>query len=321
MRQMVQSHRGRLVEILKAEGITSPDILKAFLDVPRDSFIQAYYERQTGQDTWIRKGANNTEEWYQHIYSNRAFVTLIDAAGRTLSSSSQPEIMARMLTALDVRSGQKVLEIGTGTGYNAALLAYLVKDPSLITTIDIEPRITSLAQQALTSTKYDAITVLTRDGREGYTPNAPYDRIIATASTSTIPQSWKEQLAPGGIVIAILQPGIAMGGGVLQAIKQKNCLSGKLLYEANFMPLHDTQFEQQPSRIPHIDMSVPVIENFSFAPHLFDPNVIWTPNFQFFLYATCPTLNIVEQQRDSSDTIYTLFFDEEHTGNYVSFFI
>jgi len=321
MQQKLRSYREVLVEELKVQGITSQQVLQAFARVPRHSFVQAYYERQAEQDTWVQKVATDTEEWYQRIYSNRSFVTLVDPVGRSMSSSSQPCAMAQMLSVLDVHPGQRILEIGTGTGYNAAMLACLTGDPSLVITIDIEARITEQAQKALSATGYGAITVLTGDRREGYAPGAPYDRIIATASTPTVPVSWKEQLSHEGILVAVLQPGIAMGGGVLQAIKHEEHLLGQLLYEVTFMPLHDEQFEQLPSRVPHINMHIPVMEIFSFADHLFDPKVIWTPSFQFFLYATYPKLQIVEQQREPSDRhIYTLFFDEKEPDNYISFF-
>jgi protein-L-isoaspartate(D-aspartate) O-methyltransferase len=124
--------------------------------------------------------------------------------GRPLSCASKPTVVAMMLEQLEVRPGERILEIGAGTGYNAALLAELAGPNGEVTTVDIDPDVAAQARRALDATGYGRIQVITRDGALGVAENAPYDRIIVTVGPSDLPPSWQEQLAPGGRLVAPL---------------------------------------------------------------------------------------------------------------------
>ena len=103
-----------------------------------------------------------------------------------MSSSTKPDLMIRMLEALDVTDGMRVLEIGTGTGYNAALLAHRL-EPEQVITMEIDPQVAAQARRALSDIGCGAVTVITGDGELGYPPGAPYDRVICTAACENIP--------------------------------------------------------------------------------------------------------------------------------------
>jgi protein-L-isoaspartate O-methyltransferase len=106
-----------------------------------------------------------------------------------------------MLDALDVRPGQSVLEIGTGTGWNAALLCRRVGPRGRVVSIEVDPVIAEGARAALDAAGY-APLVITADGAEGYPDGAPYDRVIATAAVSEIvPHTWLAQTRPGGLIV------------------------------------------------------------------------------------------------------------------------
>src|SRR5262249_61868423 len=110
------------------------------------------------------------------------------AAGRQrvpVSSSTAPGLMVRMLEALDVHDGHRVLEIGTGTGYNAALLAARLGDTQVFS-VELRPDLTEAARQRLADTGYHP-PLVTRDGGEGLAEHAPYDRIIATCAVPAVP--------------------------------------------------------------------------------------------------------------------------------------
>lgn len=309
-----------MVQYLKAQGyVSSEPVKRAFASVPRHLFVQHYYVRQAGTLHWHYHEATDTEAWYSQVYSDTAFVTLVDEVGRTLSSSSQPAVMARMLELLDVEPGQRVLEIGTGSGYNAALLAQLTGNPALVTTVDIEPEVMPQAMQAIEQSVGSGVTVYIGDGSQGYLDHAPYQRIIATASTPTVPFAWAEQLVPGGTLVCIMQPGISMCGGILKATRNVDGLAGYLVYQATFMPLHQTNFRHLPRRTPHLDMKMPVFATFPFDTQLFDPSLIWDPDFQFFLYYTIPDLSIVEQTQEGCP-MFTIFYEGVQPDCYVSFF-
>ena len=112
--------------------------------------------------------------------------------------------MARMLEMLDVHEGQRVLEIGTGTGYNAALLAKLVGARGAVTTVDIDKEVAAMARGGLMATRSPA-RVVVGDGRAGVADAAPVDRLIVTASTETVPRAWFNQLIPGGTLVVPLR--------------------------------------------------------------------------------------------------------------------
>lgn len=130
-------------------------------------------------------------------YRNEAIATKVTEAGHGLSSSSQPSIMAIMLERLRLEPGHRVLEIGAGTGYNAALLQHIVGDKGRVVTVDIDPETASRARRALKETR---VKVVTGDGREGYATSAPYDRIVVTASHDEVPRAWLDQLRPEGLL-------------------------------------------------------------------------------------------------------------------------
>lgn len=168
-----------LVEQLKERGsLTSPAIEAAFRAVPRHLFLP-------GIDDLAK------------VYSDEAIATKFEGE-MAISSSSQPAMMAIMLEQLGLRPGDRVLEIGAGTGYNAALMAYLVGESGRVTAVDIDEEIVQQARQNLDAAGFSRVQVVRGDGGYGYAEGAPYDRIILTVGASDILPAWVEQLKPDG---------------------------------------------------------------------------------------------------------------------------
>jgi protein-L-isoaspartate(D-aspartate) O-methyltransferase len=142
----------------------------------------------------------------EHIYRDEA-VIIKRSGGQIFSCSSKPSTMATMLEYLQLKPGQRVLEIGTGTGYNAALLAQIVGNSGHVTTIDIEPELVETARNRLQEAGYRHVDVIVGDGSLGYASAAPYDRIILTASSDDVARAWHEQLAPEGHLLVTLVVG------------------------------------------------------------------------------------------------------------------
>ncbi len=141
----------------------------------------------------------------EDAYANRHVTIKSGRNGRPVSCASQPTIVAMMLGQLDARPGERVLEIGAGTGYNAALLAELVSETGQVTTIDIDPEVAAHARQTLDATGYGRVRVITGDGALGAPDRAPYDRIIVTVGAWDLPPAWQDQLAPGGRLVVPLR--------------------------------------------------------------------------------------------------------------------
>jgi protein-L-isoaspartate O-methyltransferase len=193
---------------------TRTDWRELIAAVPRDPFIP--------ETIWVDIGAahsrsgfialskrDDLRRWRELVAGNEPVITQVDegrtAAGDTgwspSSSCSKPSVVADMLDALDVRPGQSVLEIGTGTGWNAALLCRRVRARGRVVSIEVDPVIAEGARAALDAAGYSPL-VITGDGAEGYPDAAPYDRVIATAAVrETVPTTWLAQTRPGGLIV------------------------------------------------------------------------------------------------------------------------
>lgn len=138
-------------------------------------------------------------------YSDGIITTDRDPDGSVLSCTTMPSCVAGMLEQLDVLPGHRILEIGAGTGINAALLAHLAGPAGHVTTIDILPSAADRARQHLEAAGYDNVRVITGDGALGYAPDAPYDRIIITAGAWDIPPAWTGQGSPDARLVIPLR--------------------------------------------------------------------------------------------------------------------
>ncbi|MGI9059516.1 MAG: methyltransferase, FxLD system [Ktedonobacteraceae bacterium] len=170
-------HQG-LVDQLKSQGhIADPLVEAAFRAVPRHLFLP--------------------DKSPAEVYRDEAIATkFLD--GSSISASSQPAIMAIMLEQLQLKPGLRVLEIGAGTGYNAALMAYIVGETGQVITVDIDEDIVDNARTHLITAGFERVWVICADGGAGYAHAAPYDRIILTVGASDITPAWHDQLKPGG---------------------------------------------------------------------------------------------------------------------------
>ncbi|MFI5729266.1 methyltransferase, FxLD system [Kribbella sp. NPDC051587] len=178
--------RAAMVDNVKAAGhATSPAVEQAMRSVPRHAFVP--------------------EASVEDAYADIAVITKSASDGSALSCASVPTIVGMMLDQLQVQPGNRILEIGAGTGYNAALLARLTGPGGSVTTVDIDPEVTAGARRALGATGNERVEVITRDGSLGAQENAPYDRIIFTVGAWDLTPAFWEQLAPGGRLVVPLR--------------------------------------------------------------------------------------------------------------------
>ncbi len=172
-----------LVKKLKADGaIHSPAVESAFHRVSRHHFLPDL--------NWGR------------VYQDEAIAThFADGTEVSISSSSQPTIMALMLEQLQVAPGMRVLEVGAGTGYNAALLAQLAGGGENVWTVDVDEPFCAEARAHLTEAGVSDVHVVCADGWGGWPDDAPFDRLIGTFSAHDISPRWFEQLREGGRLV------------------------------------------------------------------------------------------------------------------------
>ena len=153
--------------------IASDTVFKAFFSVPREFFVDHSYRDQSYADHPLPIGCEQT--------------------------ISQPTTVMLMLQLLEVFPGQRVLEIGAGSGYNAALLAEL---SGVVVTVERHKQLVKIAKENLKQAGYEDVIVVNGDGKQGYASEGPYDRIMVTAAAHQVPQKLKDQLSIGGLLVA-----------------------------------------------------------------------------------------------------------------------
>ena len=190
-------------------ALRDPAWRAAFAEVPRECFVPYYYSPVVdgGYERLWRDDPDPSRRarWRDGVYSDQPLATRI-RDGELISSSSQPSLMARMLEDLEVQDGMTVLEIGTGPGYDAALLCHRLGD-ARVTTVDLDPGITAAARAHLAESGHRP-HVITGDGAQGCRAHAPYDRIIATCAVPSVPPAWLAQCAAGALILTPLATGL-----------------------------------------------------------------------------------------------------------------
>jgi protein-L-isoaspartate(D-aspartate) O-methyltransferase len=236
----------RLVDQLIARGaLWSPPLIAAFRATPRHRFLQRvwHYQRQHGGWREILTHAPGRQE-LRLLYSDRALTTRLseptpEQPPVPISSSSQPSLMAEMLEDLRLVPELKTLEIGTGTGYNAALLARVI---GRVVSLEIDRRVLAEAEEHLRAFPDRQVELRHGDGRLGCPDEAPFDRILVTAASLDLEPAWLEQLAEGGLLLAPLDlaPGLAY---LVCGTFRDGVFEGRLTRPAYFMPLRDEMEE------------------------------------------------------------------------------
>jgi protein-L-isoaspartate(D-aspartate) O-methyltransferase len=204
-----QTGEGRMEFLLtlRRRGISDNAVLRAMEEVPRDEFVDADH-------------ADNA-------YADQA---LPISCGQTIS---QPYVVAYMTEQLNVRAHHRVLEIGTGSGYQAAVLSRLARE---VVSVERFRTLADTARKRLAALGYDNVEVIAGDGFAGAPTRAPFDRILVTAAAEEIPQALLDQLAPDGIMVLPLGP---HGGSqhIVKLTRTPTGLERENLIAVRFVPL------------------------------------------------------------------------------------
>jgi protein-L-isoaspartate(D-aspartate) O-methyltransferase len=207
-----RARRAEMVEQqIRQRGVTNPRVLDAMRAVPREQFVPQALASQAYDDGPLPIGS-----------------------GQTIS---QPYIVAYMTEVLDVAPSHKVLEIGTGSGYQAAVLGELVRD---VYTIEIVPELAQRAETTLRALKKTNVHVRAGDGYAGWPEQAPFDRIMVTAAPEQLPGPLVEQLAPNGRLVV---PVGAQGGPQWITVVEKTAMG---VVERRTIPVQFVPFTRKP---------------------------------------------------------------------------
>lgn len=242
-------------QLVDEDVLHSPAWRSALDQTPRHVFVPAYHTQQP-DGTWITT-VEGDDEWLKAVYRNEPLVTALattaDGHQVTVSSSTKPGLMIRMLETLDIHDDHRILEIGTGTGYNAALLCHRLGDQQVFS-VDIGADLVTAARQRLASLSYRPVLAAT-DGASGLPDHGPYDRIIATCSVPEIPWNWAEQLRVGGLLLVDFKRTVHAGNLVLLK-RYPDRLEGRFLRRwAGFMAIRHTDVAPEPHHTA-IDLDV-----------------------------------------------------------------
>jgi protein-L-isoaspartate(D-aspartate) O-methyltransferase len=199
--------RGDLAAAARVQGVKDPRVLHALASVPREDFVPPDQRPSAYDDRPLPIGH-----------------------GQTIS---QPSLVALMTELLKLKPGDKVLEIGTGSGYQAALLAELTDK---VYTIEIIPELAKTAQATLTRLGYRSVKVKTGDGYLGWKEYAPFDAIIVTCAPDHVPQPLSDQLKEGGRMVIPVGPDAGVQTLYLLE-KQKGKLTSTAVVPVRFVPL------------------------------------------------------------------------------------
>ncbi|MEU6784228.1 methyltransferase domain-containing protein [Nonomuraea angiospora] len=203
-----------LIDAVSERRPVSGAIDKALRAVPRHRFVPSTGVVLTEGGPRLIDRHADPDTWWATVYGPDAIVTQLDAGatdirevdGRYTSSNSAPGTVVDLLTLLDPEPGDRVLEIGTGTGWTAALLSHLVGEHGIVTSIEVDQAIAEEAGKTLAAAGVHP-RLIVGDGAGGWAEGVPYDRVHATCAVHTVPYAWVEQTRSGGVIVAPFSPG------------------------------------------------------------------------------------------------------------------
>jgi protein-L-isoaspartate(D-aspartate) O-methyltransferase len=208
--------------LLQGGWIRRQSTYRAFATVPRDRLIERVYtigRAEDGSTTWrSMQPSDGGADWIEMVYEDQPLAVALDpVSGRPSSSSTAPWLMACMIEALGVKEQERVLEIGTGTGYNAAILANIVGSRGRVVSVESDPDLAARAAGALQELGSLSVSCQVGDGMLGWPGDAPYDRVEVTVGSEALWDEWLEQLRIGGRLVACVQG--LQGGAIVCVVK------------------------------------------------------------------------------------------------------
>jgi protein-L-isoaspartate(D-aspartate) O-methyltransferase len=255
-----QASAAALAAYLRDTG-TEPRWADAVAAVSRAGFLPDLmwpYDMDSRASIAVDRGTD-PQAWEQAVFADMPLTIQWDDGdhegadpGRlATSSASMPSVVTAMLQDADLQPGMRVLEIGTGTGWSAGLMAHVL-GPGAVVSVEIDPDVAEHAARRLNRTGAD-VRLVVGDGRDGWATNAPYDRVIATAGIRQVPAAWIAQTAPGGLVVAPWGTHYGNGDALLRlTVAGDGSASGRFVRPLEFMKVRSdrTAWPNLADRLP-----------------------------------------------------------------------
>jgi len=195
-----------LLEKLKEKSDIPEDIEKVYLDTPRHLFVDKIFdENESGELIEIDITEENLEEYLDEMYENKALALVLNSEKETsISSISQPSLVLKMLKLLEIEKGQKILEIGTASGWNAVMMSKLTGDKGHVYSVEIISDLVVRARKKIEAQNIKNVTIIDGDGAFGV-KNESFDRIMFTVGSYDIPNEIYSQLKENGLLLMVLK--------------------------------------------------------------------------------------------------------------------
>ncbi|MFB6558488.1 ATP-grasp peptide maturase system methyltransferase [Streptomyces sp. NPDC056400] len=245
MTDTASERRALAAHLVQVGALRTPAWRAAVEAVPRELFLNPGVFLPEGT-RWrpVTAVGSDPAEWVRIAYTVDTLTTQLDGhltadqvgesvPGLPTSSSTTPALVISMIESLEVEEGHQVLEIGTGTGYSAALMCARLGEDN-VTTVEVDPDVAARADAALEAAGYSTWTV-TGDGLLGHPRRALYDRVIATCAVRRIPYTWIRQTKPGGIILATVGSWANGAGLAKVTVNEDGTAEGRIIGRASFM--------------------------------------------------------------------------------------
>ncbi|MBA9002648.1 methyltransferase domain-containing protein [Thermomonospora cellulosilytica] len=213
-------------------------------EVPRHLFVpERAWCTPDGRPGYLIDRSRDPEQWVRAAYTDMAIVTQLDDGATDIGSGdgeytcslSAPSMVLAGLSLLSPERGDRVLEIGTGTGWTAALLSHRVGAEN-VTTVEVDPALGMRAVERLKAVGYRP-RVVVGDGAEGFPERAPYDRVHVTCGVREVPYAWVEQTRPGGVIVLPWMHSPHSGELTRLTVHEDGTATGRFYGEVDFMML------------------------------------------------------------------------------------
>ena len=231
-------------QLADSADLTDPRWRQALHEVPRHLFVPdvAWADPNDQEPNgYPVDRAADPERWWEAVCTDTVLVTQVDdgrgdvraGPGNPSSSNSAPAVVFSILAQLEVHDHQRVLDIGTGTGWTAALLSWRLGAGN-VTTVEIDPALAGQAQKNLQAAGYQPGLIIA-DGAQGHRAGARYDRVHVTCAVERVPWAWIDQTRPGGVIVAPYTPGYAFGHLARLVVTGHGTAVGRFPQSAGFM--------------------------------------------------------------------------------------